>query len=929
MSDALATRDGRDAAPSGGSSPAVAALVAAFQHATIGMTVRAPDSRLIDVNPAYARMLGYERDELLDLDAAAIVHPDDRAIGITWWQRLAAGELDTYQREKRYLRKDGSVLWGLLTVSALRDERGGFAGALAQVQDITAQKAAEAAFREQEAQLATLVDQLPVALYSLEPGAGGAFHYVSPQFTRLTGLDRDDLPTSFDALLARVHPDDREAVRQADEHATRTGEPVQIEYRIRGGHGEWVWVDNRSVLMRDEQGRELAWHGVLLVISERKRLESSLRESQERFRRAFEDAAIGMSLGTPDDICLDANPAYCRIVGRPREALIGSSFSELTHPDDVAAYVHQHARLYINDVAAYQMEKRYLRPDGTVVTGLLTVSAVRDDTGAHLYDIGQLQDITAQKAAEAALRESEARFRSIFEGAGIGMALSMPEGRIVVANRALERLLGYAPGELEGVRIEDITYPEDLTLQADHLQRMRQSELDAYQFEKRFVRKDGEIVWGLLNATAVKDEHDVIQAVIGQVQDITARKEAEAALRESEARFRALVQNDPDVIAVVDDAMRLIYLSPSAEPVSGIPAEQMLGSIESALRFVHPQDQERTLALFDAVAGHPRAVTSAEARIKHVNLSWRWYQITIMNLLEDPSICGYLFNLRDITDRKHAELASEAALQAQETAIDELERLNQSKTQFLSTISHEFRTPLTAIMGYSELLAGNVSDPAIAEDAAIIHREASRLNRLVDDILLIDRVDAGHMSLKMRPIDINALVRDVVATFRPLSDSHQLPLDLAPSLRPIDGDRDRLAQAITNLVSNAVKYSPAGGVVAISTRNDGDDVVISVRDEGIGIAEEDLSRIFHRFERVETGIAGRIAGTGLGLSIAQEIANLHGGRLWSDSTLGLGSTFYLAIPATASREVEQSSNRRQVSKKSRRSEVGETARADS
>jgi PAS domain S-box-containing protein len=201
---------------------------------------------------------------------------------------------------------------------------------------------------------------------------------ISSEFTRLTGLGRDDLPISFDALLARVHPDDREAVRQADEHAGRTGEPARIEYRIRGDNDDWVWVDNRSVLMRDTQGGQLAWHGVLLDISERKRLESSLRESQERFRRAFEDAAIGMSLGTPDDICLDANAAYCRIVGRPREALIGRSFAEVTHPDDVGVYLRQHARLYSNEVAAYQMEKRYQRPDGTVVTGLLTVSAVRE-----------------------------------------------------------------------------------------------------------------------------------------------------------------------------------------------------------------------------------------------------------------------------------------------------------------------------------------------------------------------------------------------------------------------------------------------------------------------------------------------------------------------------------------------------------------------
>ena len=223
---------------------------------------------------------------------------------------------------------------------------------------------------------------------------------------------------------------------------------------------------------------------------------------------------------------------------------------------------------------------------------------------------------------------------------------------------------------------------------------------------------------------------------------------------------------------------------------------------------------------------------------------------------------------------------------------------------------------ITAIFRYSELLANNISDSSIAEDAAIIHREASRPNRLVDDILLVDRVDAGRMSLKMRPVDCNALVRDVVATFQPLTDSHQFLLDLDPSLRTIAGDRDRLAQAITNLVSNAVKYSPAGGTVAIATRNDGDDIIISVRDEGIGIAGEDLTRIFDRFERVETGIAGRIAGTGLGLSIAQEIASLHGGRLWAESDLGLGSTFYLALPRRHGVGSREKTPRRVVSRES-------------
>src|SRR5215216_6417486 len=244
-----------DAATSGTETiPALDTLTAAFQHAVIGMAVWTPDSQLIDANRAFSRMFGYEHDEFLAHGFAQIGHPDDPELDPAQWPRLVTGETDSYQREKRYRRKDGAILWGLVTVSALRDELGRFVGCLAQVQDVTVRKTAEAAARQQEAQIEALVGQLPVALYTLLPGGSAAFQYVSPQFERLTGLGRDQLPTSFDTLLERIHPDDREVVREAARHATHTGESVQIEYRIRGGNGEWIWVDNRSVLMRDEQG---------------------------------------------------------------------------------------------------------------------------------------------------------------------------------------------------------------------------------------------------------------------------------------------------------------------------------------------------------------------------------------------------------------------------------------------------------------------------------------------------------------------------------------------------------------------------------------------------------------------------------------------------------------------------------------------------
>lgn len=300
--------------------------------------------------------------------------------------------------------------------------------------------------------------------------------------------------------------------------------------------------------------------------------------------------------------------------------------------------------------------------------------------------------------------------------------------------------------------------------------------------------------------------------------------------------------------------------------------------------------------MLDRVGSAPGDFASVEARLWHRERGWLWFQVSVANLLGNPGINGYLFNLRDITERKHGEFALVTALETQQTAIAELERLHQSKSRFLSTISHEFRTPLTAIIGFSELLAGG-SDATIAEDAAIIHREASRLSRMVDDVLLIERLEAGGLVIEPRPVDLNAVAREVVETCRALAAGHRFDLDLDPRLRPVAGDADRLAQVLTNLVGNAIKYSPPGSLVTIASRTDGDEAQISIRDEGIGIAPDDLSSIFDRFERVERGKAGRISGTGLGLAIAREIAQLHHGRLWVESEPGVGSTFFLAIPA--------------------------------
>lgn len=378
----------------------------------------------------------------------------------------------------------------------------------------------------------------------------------------------------------------------------------------------------------------------------------------------------------------------------------------------------------------------------------------------------------------------------------------------------------------------------------------------------------------------------------GQPGGTSAANDDIAQALDSAARFQIMVEHDSDPICVVDTDFRVIYANPVARATMGIVELQQWRRHSPETRQVHPADLPRLERAVIASRRHGGCSTT-DARIQMPDGDWHWFDITVCDLRSDPVVSGLFIKLRDIDRIKR----SESALQEQ---VDSLRRQNENKSAFLSTISHEFRTPLTSIIGYSEFLTSNASSPdMVTEDAEVIHREATRLSRLVDDVLLMDRVDNGHLSLSLQPVDINQMVAAVAEAMRPLLARQRLVQELDPALPRVMGDRDRLEQALTNLISNAVKFSDHGGAITLATSQVGKEVVLAVRDEGMGIAPEDLERIFQRFERVETGIAGQVVGTGLGLAIVSEIATLHQGRVWVESVIGEGSTFSIALPLLA------------------------------
>jgi PAS domain S-box-containing protein len=499
----------------------------------------------------------------------------------------------------------------------------------------------------------------------------------------------------------------------------------------------------------------------------------------------------------------------------------------------------------------------------------------------------------------------ERRYRQLVEDMPLSFYITSIDSNTdpLYVSPAIVDLLGYSLEEWKAnpLLFEKIVHPLD----SERVLRAiawAKEEMNPYEAEYRLYHKDGTVVWVQDRAVTVRDARGGRFHWQGFLVDVTARKQAEA-------RYRTLVEQLPLVTYIdtpysTDEAAS--YVSPQIEEILGYSLEEWHANPSFFVEHLHPEDRERVR----------EAQRVARLNAEPLELDYRfiaadgrvvWLNDSYTVVRDETGKPWYTQGFAiDVTARKQAERDREALLAQTQEQNERLRKLDRMKDEFIALVSHELRTPLTSICGYLELL---LQDDVMAELPAaqmnwleVIDRNAERLLRLVEDLLLTAQASAGNLALEQGELDIASIIEQAVQASGPVAAARSITLTCSTeTLPPASGDRLRIGQVVDNLISNALKFTPAGGTVDVRAYPHGSAARIEVADSGMGISEDEQTQLFERFFRTARAQEEAIPGVGLGLSISKAIVEGHNGRISVRSVEGVGTTFFVDLPAIAKR----------------------------
>ncbi len=846
----------------------------AFAQAPIGMVLLTPDGRIVEVNQAFLDMLGYTREELALHDSSSFTHPDDVALTRNFFAALQKGPHNAGSIEKRYVRKDGELLWSRASATMRRDDRGRPVEVIAIVEDITERKRAEIRYR-------FLAESIPQMVWTATPD--GMLDYVNGQGTAYFGLGEAALLGA--GWLQCVHPDERQRAMERWTRSLATGTPYETTFRLKRGNDEsWRWHLVRARPLTGDNGNIVQWFGTCTDIEDQKQADANLQQQWHTFDTALSHTPDFTYIFDLAGRFTYVNRALLALLQIPLEAATGKNFFDLGYPPELAGRLQRQIQQVIDTKHPVRDTTPFTGPSGETRHYEYIFVPVLDANGVVEAVAGSTRDITEQNRAAQQIEDDRRRWRELLLRTPAAIAvLRGPEHIFEWANHDYARLVGRSAEALVGRTIRE-ALPE--------IEGQRYISLldGVFQTGEPFVgheslvgldRGDGVLKDFYVNFVyaATRDVDGEINGVFVHVTDVTGMVLARKQIEDSERQFRTLAETIPHLAWMADEKGNRLWYNRRWYEYTGTTFDEVKdwGWAKVHDPSVLPQVVDRWRAAL--ASGEPFEMVYP---LKGADGSFRTFLTRIEPVKDDRGqVVRWFGTNTDITDQRKIE--------------QELRRTNRELEEFAYVASHDLQEPLRMVNIYTQLIVQNPDDEKtqLQQYSAFVQQGVKRMEGLIQDLLTFSRT-VHTEDLPIGTADLSASLTEALSVLQGRIQEAGASVE-STALPLVRGDTSQMAHVFQNVLSNALKYRKEGTPprIRISAKQDADRWVIAVQDNGIGFEPKYAERIFGLFKRLHKD---EYAGTGLGLAICKRIVERYGGRIWAEGTPGQGAAFYFSLP---------------------------------
>ncbi|OPY37098.1 MAG: Bacterioopsin transcriptional activator [Methanoregula sp. PtaU1.Bin051] len=809
-----------------------------------------PDGTHVFVNEAYCRYFGMERDKILNHRFRPEIPAEDRERVKKFFESLTPDHpVDIIEHCIRM--PDGTIRWQRWSDRAIFDAAGSVIEYQSVGRDVTERKAAEKALSESEQRNAAILAAMPDLIFILS--RDGTYLDFQVQDKNLLAVPPDQI-IGKNILSAGFDAETVKTILQAIAAAIDTGTLQQVEYELKVPRGIRRF---EARLVRLDATRVI---GIVRDITRMKAAEEALKASEQKYRDLINLAQEGIWVVDTEGVTTFVNQNMAGMLGYTTEEMIGSHMFRFM--DGAGREIARRNFPKYEKGLQERVEFEFIRKDGTPIYTSVSNSSIFDQSGRYTGTLAVISDITERKRAEKDLRESRERFRRIFEDSPLGIAIVSPDFRFQMVNRQFCGMLKYSEDELLARSFTDITHPDHLTTDLVESRKIYTGEREVYKTEKRYVKKDGSILWASLTASPVKDDTGTVLYTIALIEDITERKHAEEKLIAASQEYQDLLDNIQDVYYRSDNEGRLVRISRSMSVLLGYgDASEIIGRNIADEFYVNPADRKTFLE--DLI--RTGKVTNYKVQLKKKDGTPVWVSVN-SHLWYNPdgSAGGVEGSFRDVTDLIRAE--------------DAIREANKKINLLTSITRHDVANQVSILQGYTEIALMKKPEPAIADLLAKIRAAGSAISHQIE-------FTKTYQELGMHAPDWYR-VSGLIARQRPAGVTVSCTCDAEIFADPM------LEKVFFNLIDNAVRHGERVTAISVSCAQGEEGLVITVEDNGVGIPLDRKDKIFGK---------GYGKNTGFGLFLAREILAITGISIHETGVFGKGARFELHVPKEAFR----------------------------